>query len=41
MRSGYLAQGVNVIVPIVTHGEGILRQTIYYPYAWALQYARG
>ena len=32
---------VNVIAPIMTHESGILRQTIYYPYAWALQNARG
>ncbi len=36
-----LAQLVNVIAPIMTDENGILRQTIYYPYAWALQYARG
>ncbi len=36
-----LAQLVNVIAPIMTNKDGILRQTIYYPYAWALRYARG
>ena len=36
-----LAQLVNVIAPIMTNGNGTLRQTIYYPYAWTLQYARG
>jgi alpha-N-arabinofuranosidase len=36
-----LAQLVNVIAPIMTNENGILRQTIYYPYSWALQYARG
>ena len=36
-----LAQLVNVIAPIMTNADGILRQTIYYPYAWALQYAQG
>ena len=36
-----LAQLVNVIAPIMTNEDGILRQTIYYPYAWALQYANG
>jgi len=36
-----LAQLVNVIAPIMTNENGILRQTIFYPYAWALQYARG
>jgi alpha-N-arabinofuranosidase len=36
-----LAQLVNVIAPIATNESGILRHTIYYPYAWALKYARG
>jgi alpha-L-arabinofuranosidase len=36
-----LAQLVNVIAPIMTDANGILRQTIYYPYGWALQFARG
>ena len=36
-----LAQLVNVIAPIMTNENGILRQTIYYPYAWALRYAHG
>jgi alpha-N-arabinofuranosidase len=36
-----LAQLINVIAPIMTDANGILRQTIYYPYCWALQFARG
>jgi alpha-L-arabinofuranosidase len=36
-----LAQLINVIAPIMTNADGLFRQTIYYPYAWALQYARG
>jgi len=36
-----LAQLVNVIAPIMTNETGLFRQTIFYPYAWALQYARG
>jgi alpha-N-arabinofuranosidase len=36
-----LAQLVNVIAPIMTNEDGLFRQTIYYPYAWALEYARG
>ncbi|MFY9740896.1 MAG: alpha-N-arabinofuranosidase [Candidatus Sulfotelmatobacter sp.] len=36
-----LAQLVNVIAPLVTDANGVLRQTIYYPYSWALQMARG
>jgi alpha-N-arabinofuranosidase len=36
-----LAQLVNVIAPIMTNADGLFRQTIYYPYLWALQYARG
>jgi alpha-N-arabinofuranosidase len=36
-----LAQLVNVIAPIMTNQNGLLRQTIYYPYSWALEFARG
>jgi len=36
-----LAQLVNVIAPIMTNEDGIMRNTIYYPYAWALKYAHG
>jgi alpha-L-arabinofuranosidase len=36
-----LAQLVNVIAPITTNADGLFRQTIYYPYSWALQFARG
>jgi alpha-N-arabinofuranosidase len=36
-----LAQLVNVIAPIMTNESGLFRQTIYYPYSWALQFARG
>ncbi|HEY6385424.1 MAG TPA: alpha-N-arabinofuranosidase [Candidatus Acidoferrum sp.] len=36
-----LAQLVNVIAPIMTNADGLLRQTIYYPYSWALEFARG
>ena len=36
-----LAQLVNVIAPIMTNENGLFRQTIFYPYNWALQYARG
>jgi alpha-N-arabinofuranosidase len=41
VRVACLAQLVNVIAPIMTNQDGLFRQTIYYPYAWALQYARG
>lgn len=41
VKVGCLAQLVNVIAPISTNESGILRHTIYYPYAWALKYARG
>ena len=41
VRVGCLAQLVNVIAPLVTNDAGVLRQSIYYPYAWALRYARG
>ena len=36
-----LAQLVNVIAPIMTNADALYRQTIYYPYSWGLQYARG
>ena len=36
-----LAQLINVIAPIMTNENGLLKQPIYYPYNWALQYARG
>ena len=36
-----LAQLINVIAPIATNEDGILRHTIFYPYSWALKYAHG
>jgi alpha-L-arabinofuranosidase len=36
-----LAQLVNVIAPLVTTANGLLQQSIYYPYSWALEWARG
>lgn len=41
VRVGCLAQIVNVIAPLITNAEKTIRQTIYYPYAWALKYAHG
>jgi alpha-N-arabinofuranosidase len=41
VRVGCLAQIVNVIAPLMTDATSVLRQTIYYPYAWALKHARG
>jgi alpha-N-arabinofuranosidase len=41
VRIACLAQLVNVIAPITTNADGLFRQTIYYPYSWALQFARG
>ena len=41
VRVACLAQLVNVIAPIMTNANGMYRQTIFYPYGWALQYARG
>jgi alpha-N-arabinofuranosidase len=41
VRVACLAQLVNVIAPIMTNEDGLFRQTIYYPYAWALKYAHG
>ena len=36
-----LAQLINVIAPLMTNANGMFRQTIFHPYNWALQYARG
>jgi alpha-N-arabinofuranosidase len=41
VRLACLAQLVNVIAPLVTNAEGVLRQTTYHPYAWSLAHARG
>jgi alpha-L-arabinofuranosidase len=41
VRIGCLAQIVNVIAPLVTNETGVLRQSTFYPFAWALKYARG
>ena len=41
VRVACLAQIVNVIAPLVTNPSGVLRQSIYYPYAMVLKYARG
>jgi alpha-N-arabinofuranosidase len=41
VRLGCLAQLVNVIAPLMTDANGLVRQTILYPYSWALRYGRG
>jgi alpha-N-arabinofuranosidase len=41
IRIGCLAQLVNALAPITTDAQGLYRQTIYYPYRWALEFARG
>ena len=41
VRVACLAQLVNVIAPLVTNEAGVLRQSTYFPYSWALRYARG
>ena len=41
VRVACLAQLINVIAPIMTNSDGLFRQTIYYPYSWGLQFARG
>jgi alpha-L-arabinofuranosidase len=41
VRLACLAQILNVIAPLMTNKTSVLRQSIYYPYAWALQYAKG
>jgi alpha-N-arabinofuranosidase len=41
VRLACLAQLVNVIAPLMTNESGVVRQTIYYPYSWALHQASG
>ena len=41
VRIACLAQIVNVIAPLMTNERSVLRQSIFYPYAWALQHASG
>jgi alpha-L-arabinofuranosidase len=41
VRLACLAQILNVIAPLMTNKTSVLRQSIYYPYAWSLQYAKG
>ena len=41
VRVACLAQIVNVIAPLVTNETSVLRQSIYYPFSWALKYAYG
>jgi alpha-L-arabinofuranosidase len=41
VRVACLAQILNVIAPLVTNKSSVLRQSIFYPYELALQYARG
>jgi alpha-L-arabinofuranosidase len=41
VRIACVAQILNVIAPLVTNETSVLRQSTYYPYAWALRYARG
>jgi alpha-N-arabinofuranosidase len=41
VRIACQAQLVNVIAPLVSNDDGLLRQSIYFPYAWALEHAGG
>jgi alpha-N-arabinofuranosidase len=41
VRIGCLAQLVNVIAPLMTNANALVRQTILYPYSWALRYSSG
>jgi alpha-N-arabinofuranosidase len=41
VRVGCLAQILNVIAPLMTSKDAVLRQSIYFPYAWGLKYAHG
>lgn len=36
-----LAQLVNALAALLTNEQGVLKQTIFYPYAWALKYCSG
>ncbi len=41
VRIGCLSQLVNVHAPIMANRKGLFLQTTYYPYRWALEFARG
>jgi len=41
VKVGCIAQLINVIAPLVTNDTGVLRQSTFFPYSWALRYARG
>lgn len=41
VKMGCLAQLINVIAPIMTNDETVLKQTLYYPYLLANKYAKG
>ncbi len=41
VRLGCLAQLINVIATITTSKEGLMKHPTYYPYAWALEHAKG
>ena len=41
VKIGCLAQIINVIAALFTSKDSVMRQTIYYPYAWGIRYAKG
>ncbi len=41
VKIGCLAQIINVIAALFTNKDSVMRQTIYYPYAWGIKYAKG
>ena len=41
VKVGCLAQIINVIAALFTNKDSVMRQTIYYPYAWGIKYAKG
>jgi alpha-N-arabinofuranosidase len=41
LKIACLAQLVNVIAPILTHSDGLIRQSIFYPFALFSRYATG
>ena len=40
-RTRFVSPMTHSGTPITTNADGLFRQTIYYPYSWALQCARG
>jgi alpha-L-arabinofuranosidase len=41
VRIACLAQLINALAALLTNEEGVLKQTIFYPYSWAIQNCQG